>query len=47
MLNFVRGLDLNDLKTAAAQLQPGRRARVVFAEKRIGRVTDFHYELMR
>jgi uncharacterized OB-fold protein len=47
MLNFVRALDLSDLKSAAAQLQPGRRARVVFAEKRIGRVTDFHYELVR
>jgi uncharacterized protein len=46
MLNFVQGLDLSDLASAAEQLQPGRRARVVFAKERIGRVTDFHYEVL-
>ncbi len=45
MLNFVRGIDLADVRAAAARLAPGKRARVVFAAERKGRVTDFHYEL--
>jgi len=45
MVNFVRGLDLSDVPAAAARLRPGARVRVVFAERREGRVTDFHYEL--
>lgn len=45
LLNFVRGLDLSDLPTAAARLQPGARVRVVFKDVPEGRITDFHYEL--
>lgn len=45
MLNFVRGVDLSDVKAAAEKLKPGARVRVVFAERREGRITDFHYEL--
>jgi len=45
MLNFVRGLDLSDVPEAAARLHPGARVRVVFAAERVGRITDFHYEL--
>ncbi|MFI5012963.1 MAG: Zn-ribbon domain-containing OB-fold protein [Hyphomicrobiales bacterium] len=43
MLNFVRGLDLSDVPAAARKLVPGTRVKVVFAKKREGRVTDFHY----
>jgi uncharacterized OB-fold protein len=45
MVNFVRGLDLSDVPAAAKKLEPGTRVKVVFAERRDGRVTDFHYEL--
>jgi uncharacterized protein len=46
MLNFVRGLDLSNVPAASKRLEPGARVRVVFAEERRGRVTDFHYELV-
>jgi uncharacterized OB-fold protein len=45
MLNFVRGLDLGDVPAAAKRLAPGARVKVIFADEREGRVTDFHYEL--
>ncbi len=45
MVNFVRGLDLNDVPAAAKRLEPGQRVRVVFVDQPEGRVTDFHYEL--
>ncbi len=45
MLNFVRGLDLDDVPAAAARLEPGTRVRVVFKDQPEGRATDFHYEL--
>jgi uncharacterized OB-fold protein len=45
MVNFVRGLDLRDVPAAAAKLKPGARVKVVFADHRRGRITDFHYEL--
>ena len=45
MVNFVRGLDLNDVPAAAERLEPGQRVRVVFVDQPEGRVTDFHYEL--
>jgi uncharacterized OB-fold protein len=45
MVNFVRGLDLSDVPAAAKKLEHGTRVKVVFAERRDGRVTDFHYEL--
>jgi uncharacterized OB-fold protein len=45
MLNFVHGLDLNDVPAAAARLEPGARAGVRFIDQPEGRVTDFHYVL--
>lgn len=46
MVNFVRGLDLSNVPESAAWLAPGTRVKVVFADQREGRVTDFHYELV-
>jgi hypothetical protein len=46
MLNFLRGVDLADVPAASKRLAPGTRVKVVFAEQREGRVTDFHYELV-
>ena len=43
LLNFVRGLDLQDPKAAAERLKPGTRVRVVFDAEPQGRITDFHY----
>ncbi len=45
MLNFVRGLDLDDVPAAAARLAPGTRVRVAFVDAPEGKVTDFHYVL--
>lgn len=45
LVNFVRGMDLSDVKAAAAKLKPGVRARVVFNDDPQGRITDFHYVL--
>jgi len=45
LLNFVRGIDLSRVDAAAKRLAPGARVRVVFADERQGRITDFHYEL--
>jgi uncharacterized OB-fold protein len=45
LLNFVRGIDLTHVEAAAERLVPGARVRVVFADQRQGRITDFHYEL--
>lgn len=46
MLNFVRGLNLNDVPAAAEKLLPGSRVRVVFKDEPQGLITDFHYELL-
>lgn len=45
LLNFVRGLDLDDVPAAAAKLVPGARVNVRFKDNLEGRITDFHYEL--
>jgi uncharacterized OB-fold protein len=45
LINFVRGLDLTDVRRAAKLLEPGTRVRVQFKEKPEGRITDFHYVL--
>lgn len=45
LVNFVRGLDLSDVKAAAARLKPGTRVRVKFDDHPQGKITDFHYEL--
>ncbi|CAB5283078.1 hypothetical protein IST455A_03638 [Burkholderia multivorans] len=42
---FFRGVDLSDPAAAAAQLKVGRRVITRFAEKRVGDVLDFHFEL--
>jgi uncharacterized OB-fold protein len=43
--NFVDGLDLSDPDAAIAKIAPGVRVRVVFADERNGRITDFAFEL--
>ncbi len=45
MINFVKGLELDDVSAAARLLEPGARVRVVFDDRPEGRVTDFHYVL--
>jgi uncharacterized OB-fold protein len=46
LVNFVRGLDLGDVKKAAKKLDPGARVKVVFDAQPRGSITDFHYELI-
>jgi hypothetical protein len=46
MVNFVRNMDLSDLKTAAKKLAIGNRVKVVFEKERKGAINDFHYELI-
>ncbi|MEY4711701.1 MAG: hypothetical protein RIS88_1151 [Pseudomonadota bacterium] len=45
LVNFVRGLDLSDVKAASQKLLPGTRVKVVFDAVPKGSITDFHYEL--
>lgn len=44
VLNFVEGVELDDQDAAGAYLFDKDRVRVVFSEKREGRITDFHFE---
>ena len=44
ILNFVEGVDLRDSGAAGKYLFANDRVRVVFSEKREGRITDFHFE---
>ena len=44
ILNFVEGVDLSDSDAAGQYLFANDRVRVVFSEKREGRITDFHFE---
>ena len=44
VLNFVEGVELDDQDAAGAYLFDNDRVRVVFSEKREGRITDFHFE---
>jgi uncharacterized OB-fold protein len=46
ILNYVRGLELEDMDASVAALEPGSRVRAVFAprEDRQGRITDFWFE---
>lgn len=46
LLNYVTGIDLSDLDAAAEQLIKRPRIRVRFAERREGRITDFHFEVV-
>lgn len=41
--NYVDGLDLSDYAAAMNKLAPGKRVRVVFAQGREGRITDFSF----
>lgn len=41
--NYVDGLDLSDYDVAMKKLAPGRRVRVLFADAREGRITDFSF----
>jgi uncharacterized OB-fold protein len=45
ILNFIKGVDLSDMDTAAAALMKRPRVRASFADKRDGRITDFHFEI--
>jgi len=47
MVNFVKNVDLSDLRKAAKKLAIGKRVRVVFEKKRKGTIHDFHYELLK
>ncbi|MHA1835171.1 MAG: Zn-ribbon domain-containing OB-fold protein [Candidatus Baldrarchaeia archaeon] len=46
MVNFVRGIDLTDLKTVTSKLRVGAKVKVVMKppHEREGRITDFWYE---
>lgn len=45
ILNHVTGLDLTDLQHAVDRLMVRPRVVARFAERREGRITDFHFEL--
>jgi hypothetical protein len=44
ILNFVEGVDLSHEEAAGKYLFANDRVRVVFSDKRAGRITDFHFE---
>lgn len=44
--NYVDGVDLADFDRAMEQIAPGTRVRVVFAAERVGRVTDFTFQVI-
>jgi len=46
ILNFVKGINLNDPKVASERLKIGTRIKVLFKDKPDGRVTDFWYVLV-
>ena len=46
MANFVKGVDLSDIKEALKRVKIGARVRVAFKKRREGRITDFWYELI-
>lgn len=41
--NYVDGLDLSNFDKAMKKIAPGTRVKVVFAEERQGRITDFSF----
>jgi len=47
MANFVKGIDLNNIKEALKFLKIGAKVHVAFKRKREGRITDFWYELKK
>jgi uncharacterized OB-fold protein len=44
--NYVDGIDLSDYESAIESIKPGTRVRTKFADERVGRVTDFSFELL-
>jgi uncharacterized protein len=46
LINFVKGVDLSDIESAAGKLLESPRVRVVFGSKPEGKVTDFCFELI-
>jgi uncharacterized OB-fold protein len=46
LVNFVKEVDLSDIKRAAKKMAIGKRVRVVFKNRRKGTINDFHYELL-
>jgi len=46
MLNYVRGLDFSDVARLAYRIRIGTRVKVVYKDKREGKITDFEYELL-
>ena len=45
MVNFIKELDMSDLKAASARLKPCTRVKVKWVDKPEGRATDFYYVL--
>ncbi|MGV3770352.1 MAG: Zn-ribbon domain-containing OB-fold protein [Sphingobium phenoxybenzoativorans] len=46
LLNHVVGVDLSDIDEAAKSLMKRPRVRAHFKERREGRITDFHFQLI-
>jgi hypothetical protein len=46
ILNYVSGIELDDLDLAAAKLMQKPAVEVVFADELQGRITDFHFRLL-
>jgi hypothetical protein len=46
MVNFVDGVDLSNLSSALKKLTVGARVKIIYKDKRVGRVTDFSYRLI-
>ena len=44
MVNYLRGIDLGDVRAAAQRLAIGMPVRVVFSDRPEGRMTDFWFE---
>jgi uncharacterized protein len=44
--NYIDGLDCSEADEAMKKIAPGTRVRVVFADQREGRITDFSFELI-
>ena len=47
VLNYISGVDLSNLDAAAEILLRQPRVRAVFKDKRGGRITDFHFQVVR
>lgn len=43
--NYVDGVDLSDLEAAMERIRPGTPVEVVFAQERVGRITDFSFRV--